>query len=86
MSKNMLVHDKLSEIDCAEKVKQLKDSLVTQEQFFMWGHESNINLNKDSCEVTMLIAKHCKPFTKGEFKDMKIAEHICSIDTSGIEN
>ena len=41
---------------------------------------SQIKCTKVSYEVAMLIAKHCKPFTEGEFiKDcvMKMVEKIC---------
>ncbi|XP_063781329.1 general transcription factor II-I repeat domain-containing protein 2A-like [Pseudophryne corroboree] len=44
------------------------------------ARESNENATKASYEVATLIAKHCKPFTEGEFiKDcvMKMVEKIC---------
>lgn len=36
-------YNKLSEIDHAEKVKQLEDSLATQQRFFTRARESNEN-------------------------------------------
>ena len=47
---------------------------------FHKSRESNENATKASYEVATLIAKHCKPFTEGEFiKDcvMKMVEKIC---------
>lgn len=51
-----------------------------QQWFFTRANESSENTTKASYEVAMLIAKHGKPFTEGEFiKDCvtKIAEHVC---------
>ena len=48
--------------------------------FFTRTRESNENATKASYEVAMLIARHCTPFTDGEFvKDCvtKMAENIC---------
>ena len=64
----------------SEKWKQLEAVLTTQQGFFTRARESNENATKASYEVGNLIAKHCKPFTEGEFiKDclMKIVEKIC---------
>lgn len=54
-------YDKLSERDHAQKLKQL------QQRSFTRANESNENTTKASYEAAMLIAKHDKPFTEGEF-------------------
>ena len=63
-----------------EKLKQLEAGLTAQQRFFTRASESNENATKASYEVATLIAKHCKPFTEGEFiKDcvMRMVENIC---------
>lgn len=54
--------------------------LTSQQRFFTRARESNENITTASYEVATLIAKHCKPFTEGEFiKDcvMTMVEKIC---------
>nr|XP_057931891.1 general transcription factor II-I repeat domain-containing protein 2 [Doryrhamphus excisus] len=73
-------YDKLTGNERGEKVKQLEAVLTAQQSFFTRVRESNENATKASYEVATLIAKHCKPFTEGEFiKDcvMKMVEKIC---------
>lgn len=73
-------YNKLTGNERGEKLKQLDDVLTAQQSFFTRAHESNENATKASYEVATLIAKHCKPFTEGEFiKDcmMKMVEKIC---------
>lgn len=41
-------YDKLSETDHDGKVKQLQESLATQQQFFTWAHGPNENISKAS--------------------------------------
>ena len=63
-----------------KKLKQLEAGSMAQQHFFTRASESNDNATKASYEVATLIAKHCKPFTEGEFiKDcvMKMVENIC---------
>lgn len=70
-------YDKLTGNKCHEKSKQLEAGLTAQQCFFTRASESNENGTKASHE---LIAKHCKPFTEGEFiKDcvMKMVANIC---------
>lgn len=73
-------YDKLNGNQRGEKVKQLEAVLTAQQRFFTRARESNENATKASYEVATLIAKHCKPFTEGEFiKDCgkKMLEKIC---------
>lgn len=73
-------YDKLTGNERGEKVKQLEAVLTAQQRFFTRARDSNENATKASCEVATLRAKHCKPFSDGEFiKDcvMKIVEKIC---------
>uniref|UniRef100_A0A8C6P2I3 SPIN-DOC-like zinc-finger domain-containing protein n=1 Tax=Nothobranchius furzeri TaxID=105023 RepID=A0A8C6P2I3_NOTFU len=73
-------YDKLTGNERGEKVKQLEAVLTAQQRFFTRARDSNENATKASYEVATLIAKHCKPFTEGEFiKDcvMTIVEKIC---------
>lgn len=73
-------YDKLAGNQRREKLKQLEAVLMAQQRFFTRARESNENATKASYEVATLIAKHCKPFTEGEFiKDcvMKMVEKIC---------
>ena len=79
-TKHANAFDKLTASDRAEKVKQLKAALASQQRFFTRANDSNENITKASYEVAMLIAKHGKPFTEGTFvKDcvMKMVENIC---------
>ncbi len=62
-TKHANTYDKLPGSDGAEKVKQLKTVLASQQRFFTQACESNENTTKASYEVDMLIAKHGKPFT-----------------------
>ncbi|XP_061641106.1 general transcription factor II-I repeat domain-containing protein 2-like [Phyllopteryx taeniolatus] len=73
-------YDKLTGNERSEKLKQLEAGLTARQHFFTRASESNENTTKASYEVATLIAKHCKPFTEGEFiKDcvMKMVENIC---------
>lgn len=73
-------YDKLTGNERREKLKQLEAGLTAQQRFFTRASESNENATKACYEVATLIAKHCKPFTEGEFiKDcvMKMVENIC---------
>lgn len=73
-------YDKLTGDERSEKLKQLEAVLTAQQRFFTRAQESNENATRASYEVATLIAKHCKPFTEGEFiKDcvMKMVEKIC---------
>ncbi|XP_070398336.1 general transcription factor II-I repeat domain-containing protein 2 [Nothobranchius furzeri] len=74
-------YDKLTGNGRGEKVKQLEAVLTAQQRFFTRARESNENATKArSYEVAMLIAKHCKPFTEGEFiKDcvITIVKKVC---------
>ena len=60
-------YDKLTRDEHREKLKQLEAALTAQQRLFTRACESNENATKASYEVAMLIAKHCKPFTEGEF-------------------
>ena len=74
------MYDKLTRKKRSEKVKQLGASLTSQQQYFARARESNESTTKASYEVATLIAKHSKPFTKGEFIKscmMTIAKSIC---------
>ncbi|KAK0136318.1 General transcription factor II-I repeat domain-containing protein 2 [Merluccius polli] len=73
-------YDKFTGSDRAEKVKQLEAGLASQQRLFTRARDSIENSTKASYEVAMLIAKHGKPFTEGEFvKDcvMKMVDNIC---------
>ena len=61
------MYDKLTGKERSEKVKQLGASLTSQQQYFASAREPNESTTKASYEVAMLIAKHSKPFTEGEF-------------------
>ena len=79
-TKHASTFNKLSEADCAEKAKQLDDSLATQQLYCKRAHESNESITKVSLEVALLVAKHSKPFAEGEFIKicvMKMTQHIC---------
>ncbi len=58
--KHANAYDKLSGSDRAEKVKQLKAVLASQQRFFSQARKSNTT--KASHKAAMLIAKHGKPF------------------------
>lgn len=65
--------------ECTEKLKQLEAALIAQQSFFTRARDSNVNSTKESYEVAMLITKHCKTFSVGEFvKDcmMQMMEKI----------
>ncbi|KAF7253900.1 Adenine DNA glycosylase [Varanus komodoensis] len=73
-------YNKLTGNKHGENLKELEAALTAQQRFFTRACESNENATKASYEVATLIAKHCKPFTEGEFiKDcvMKMVEKIC---------
>ncbi|XP_073672245.1 general transcription factor II-I repeat domain-containing protein 2-like [Paramisgurnus dabryanus] len=73
-------YQKFSDSEREDKVKQLEASLVSQQRLFIRAKESNENITRASYEVAVLIAKHGKPFSEGEFVQecvMKIAENIC---------
>ncbi|KAF7246390.1 Sodium/potassium-transporting ATPase subunit beta-1-interacting protein 3, partial [Varanus komodoensis] len=73
-------YNKLTGNERSKKLKELEAALTAQQRFFTRACESNENATKASYEVATLIAKHCKPFTEGEFiKDcvMKMVEKIC---------
>ncbi|XP_073670885.1 general transcription factor II-I repeat domain-containing protein 2 [Paramisgurnus dabryanus] len=73
-------YQKFSDSEREDKVKQLEASLVSQQRLFIRAKESNENITRASYEVAILIAKHGKPFSEGEFVQecvMKIAENIC---------
>ena len=79
-TKHASTFNKLSGADCAEKTKQLEDSLTTQHLYFKRAQESNESITKSSLEVALLVAKRSKPFAEGEFIKtcvMKMVEHIC---------
>uniref|UniRef100_A0A3B3DZF4 SPIN-DOC-like zinc-finger domain-containing protein n=1 Tax=Oryzias melastigma TaxID=30732 RepID=A0A3B3DZF4_ORYME len=74
------IFDELMGEERIEKLVQLESILIEQERFFSTIRQSSENATKASFEVATLIAKHCKPFTDGEFiKDcvMKMVENIC---------
>ena len=73
-------YDKLTVDEQGEKLKQPEAFLTAPQRFFTRACESYENATRASYEVATLIAKHCKPFTEGEFiKDcvLKIVEKIC---------
>ena len=83
------MYDKLTEKDRSKKLKQLEAGLTSQQRFFTRARESNENATKASYDVATLIAKHCKPFTEGEFmKDcmMTMVEKICPEKTQEFAN
>lgn len=53
--------------ECTEKLKQLEAALIAQQSFFTRARDSNVNSTKANYEVAMLITKHCKTFSVGEF-------------------
>ena len=53
-TKHANAFDKLTASDRAEKVKQLKAALASQQQFFTRANDSNENITKASYEVAML--------------------------------
>ncbi|KAF7237537.1 Chromodomain-helicase-DNA-binding protein 1-like [Varanus komodoensis] len=74
------IYNKLTGNKRGKKLKELEAALTAQQRFFITACESNENATKASYEVATLIAKHCKPFTEGEFiKDcmVKMVEKIC---------
>lgn len=79
-TKHAEAYDKITGNERSEKLKHLEASLISQQQYFTKARESNENATKASYEVAALIAKHCKPFTEGEFiKDcvMTMVKNIC---------
>uniref|UniRef100_A0A3P9MHA2 SPIN-DOC-like zinc-finger domain-containing protein n=1 Tax=Oryzias latipes TaxID=8090 RepID=A0A3P9MHA2_ORYLA len=73
-------YDNLTGVQRREKLEQLESALTAQQSICAIKSEPNDNTTQASYEVATLIAKHCKPFTDGEFiKDclMKIVETIC---------
>ena len=82
-------YNKFTGSDRAEKVEQLEAGLVSQQRLFTKVRDSVENSTKASYEVAMLIAKHGKPFTEGEFvKDcvMKMVDNICPEKQQEIAN
>ena len=69
-TKHASTFNKLSEADCAEKAKQLEDSLATQQLYFKPALESNKSITKANLKVALLVAKHSKPFAKGELQNL----------------
>ena len=61
------MYDNLTGNKRVEKLKQLEAVLTSQQRFFTRARDSSDNATKASYEMATLIAKHCKPFTEGEF-------------------
>ena len=73
-------YDKYTGSERRELLKKLEKNLAAQQQTFTRARDVLENSSKASYEVSMLIAKQCKPFTEGEFVKeclMKAVDNIC---------
>ena len=60
-------YDKYTGSERRELLQKLEKSLAAQQQTFTRARDALENSTRASYEVSLLIAKECKPFTEGEF-------------------